>query len=180
MALVQLSHLDGLLDLLRERKKTLKAGLSEVIEHKGLQFRAMPDSRGDTGTTLTWFMDQADLVDKVVEALDAENIRASVLYRPDQPDYHVYAHWTDLIHQRFWTKARSPWSSAQRPIAYSPDMCPQTLSLLRRAVQINVDPFMDNANPVGSTAVEETIDGITRVLDIKETIHDQNSLFFRT
>ena len=158
VALVQLNKLDGLLDMLRARKQMLKSGLSDVVQRKGLQFRTIPDENGDTSTTLTWFVDRDDIANNVVEALSAENIASGVLYKPDRPDYHVYAHWTGLLHKRAWTAANAPWQSAKRSIEYSPDMCPQTLGLLSRAISINVDPFLDNS------AVEETIDGIERVL----------------
>ena len=159
VAVVQLARLDGLLEELRVRKKMLKAGLEEVMTRKGLHFRAQPDPDGDAASTLTWFLSGPESAHNVAQALNAENIPTGVLYHPDHSDYHVYAHWTGLIHKRSWTDANAPWVYAQRDIDYNPDMCPRSLDLLGRAVSINVDPFLDN------NGVEETIEGIERVLD---------------
>lgn len=160
VALVQLTKLDGLLAMLRSRKQMLKGGLNEVMQRKGLQFRQVSDPDGDAGTTLTWFVDNAEVAHTVAEALNAENIGASVLYHPDRQDYHVYAHWTGLLNKRSWTEANAPWAWANRPVDYSRDMCPQSLDLLGRAVRVNVNPFMDNSG------VEEMIEGIERVLTV--------------
>ena len=160
VALVQLRRLDGLLTMLRARKEMLKAGLADVMQRKGLQFRKVSDPAGDAGTTLTWFVDRADTAHNVVQALNAENIGAGTLYHPDHPDYHVYAHWTGLLDKRSWTDDDAPWCWARRPIDYHPEMCPQSLDLLGRAVRIQVNPFLDN------NAVEETIEGIERVLNV--------------
>ncbi|MBI3957553.1 MAG: hypothetical protein HY328_02000 [Chloroflexi bacterium] len=49
---------------------------------------------------------------------------------------------------------------AQRAIDYAPDMCPRSLDLLGRAVMLNVNPLLSNAE------MEETIDGVNKVLDV--------------
>ena len=94
-----------------------------------------------------------------LEALRAENIGPWHLYRPDAADEHVYAHWTPILEQRTWTPEGGPWRWAKRDIRYSPDMCPRTLDLLGRAINIDVSPQLTNQD------VEEMLDGVTRVLD---------------
>ena len=74
-------------------------------------------------------------------------------------DYHIYAHWVPIIHKRTWAPRGGPWRLAQRQIRYSADDCPRTLELLGRAVHLDVSPLLTNQD------VEETIDGVTRVLD---------------
>ena len=159
VALVQLTRLDGLLEMLHARKQMLKAGMADLINRKGLRFRTLPDDAGDTATTLTFFLDTAEQSTRIVDALRAENIGAEQLYRPERTDHHVYAYWQGMIEQRTWTPEGGPWRWAKREITYDREMCPQSLTLLGRAVQMNVDPFMDN------NAVEETLDGINRVLE---------------
>ena len=95
----------------------------------------------------------------MVEALRAENIGASRLYKPDKLDYHVYAHWTPILEQRTWTPDGGPWKHAKRPIVYDKEMCPRSLDLLGRSVHLDVSPLLTNED------VEETIEGLNRVLE---------------
>lgn len=160
VALVQLTRLDGLLDQLRMQKSMLKSGLKDIANRKGITFRDLPDKDGDTATTLTWFVETPERAQRVTEALQAENINARVLYHPDISDQHVYAHWSGLLNKQSWTAEGGPWRWAKREIEYTPDMCPRSLDLLGRSITINVNPFMEN------TEMEETVDGIERVLEV--------------
>jgi dTDP-4-amino-4,6-dideoxygalactose transaminase len=159
VALVQLGRLDGLVDAMRARKQMLRAGIEPVARRKGVSFQASADPEGDAGVALIFFVDSPPTAVQVMEALRAENISASVLYRPDRVDYHIYSHWTPVMEQRTWTPGGGPWRWAQREIHYSPDMCPRTLDLLGRAVHMDVNPLLTNED------IEETIDGVNRVLD---------------
>ncbi len=159
VALVQLRRLDGLLVAMRERKRMLKAGLGEVVRRKGIRFREITDPEGDTGIALVFFVEGPEVAGRVVEALRAENIGASVLYHPDRADYHIYRHWTPIMERRTWTPEGGPWRWARREIRYAPDMCPRTLDLLGRAVHLDVNPLLTNED------VEETIEGVSRVLE---------------
>ncbi len=159
VALVQLGRLDGLIDGMRQRKRMLKAGIEEVTGRKGVSFRELADSDGDTGIAMVFFMESAAKAESVSEALRAENIGAGPLYRPEGIDYHVYAHWVPILNRRSWTEAGGPWRWAKREIEYRPDMCPRSLDLLGRAVHLNVNPLLTNED------VEETIEGLNRVLE---------------
>ncbi|MCS7222024.1 MAG: DegT/DnrJ/EryC1/StrS family aminotransferase [Anaerolineae bacterium] len=156
--LAQLRRLDGLLAAMRERKRMIKAGIEAMAQRKGVRFREIVDPEGDTAIALIFFLRDAATANRVAEALQAENIGASVLYRPDRVDYHIYAHWTPILHQRTWTPTGGPWRWARREIRYTPDMCPRTLDLLSRAVHLDVSPLLTNED------VEETIEGVNRVL----------------
>ncbi len=160
VALVQLRRLDGLLDDMRQRKRMLKAGIEDVAQRRRIGFRELADPEGDTAIATIFFMDSPAKAAAVAEALQAENIGAGVLYTPDQIDYHVYAHWVPIINQRTWTAAGGPWRWAKREIEYRPDMCPRSLDLLARAVHLNISPLLTNED------VEETIEGLNRVLDV--------------
>ena len=94
----------------------------------------------------------------VATALQAENIAAMPLYRPDEVDYHVYTHWTPIVAKRAWTQTNMPWSAAANEVDYSPAACPHTLDLLSRAVHLDVNPLLSNQE------VEEMIEGVNRVL----------------
>jgi 8-amino-3,8-dideoxy-alpha-D-manno-octulosonate transaminase len=71
----------------------------------------------------------------------------------------VYAHWVPIMEQRTWTPSGGPWRWAKREVEYRRDMCPRTLDLLGRAVHMDVNPLLTNQD------VEETIDGVNRVLE---------------
>ncbi len=156
--LAQLRRLEGLLSAMRERKRMLKAGIEAIAQRKGVRFREIVDPEGDTAIALIFFLRDAATANRVAEALRAENVGASVLYRPDRVDYHIYAHWTPILQQRTWTADGGPWRWARREIRYSPNMCPRTLDLLSRAVHLDVSPLLTNED------VEETVEGINRVL----------------
>lgn len=159
VALVQLSRLDGLLTAMRERKRMLKEGIAPALAARGFQFRELADPEGDAAIALIFFVDRPETAHWAVGALKAENINASVLYSPGRSDYHIYPHWAPIMNQKTWTPDGGPWRWAQRPIEYTPDMCPRTLDLLGRAIHLDISPLLTNED------VEEMIDGITRVVE---------------
>ena len=158
--LVQLRRLDGLLDAMRARKRMLQAGLADVVQRKGVMLQESNDPEGDAAVAQILFLDSPEAAARVQEALAAENIGAGVMYDPeDTSDYHVYPSWTAIMEQRTWTPRGGPWRWAQRDIRYSIDDCPRTLDLLGRAIHLDVNPLSTNED------VEETIDGLNRVLE---------------
>ena len=56
IALAQLDKLDGLHAAMRARKQMIKAGISEVMQRKGLEFRKIADPDGDTAICTILFM----------------------------------------------------------------------------------------------------------------------------
>jgi dTDP-4-amino-4,6-dideoxygalactose transaminase len=159
IALAQLHKLDGLLDAMRARKQMIKAGIADVMQRKGLQFRKLTDPNGDAAICTILYMNSAQEAKTVVEALRAENIGASLMYERERRDLHVYAHWTPILNKTSWGGNASPWTLAQREIEYDHDICPRSLELLGRAVHLNVSPMLTNED------VEETVEGLNRVLN---------------
>jgi hypothetical protein len=102
-------------------------------------------------------MPTAPLAERIIQALRAENIGASGLYRPDSVDYHVYPHWGPILAQRTWSAQGGPWRWGA-PVEYRPDLCPQTLDLLSRAVHLNVNPLLSEED------IAETIVGLNKVI----------------
>jgi 8-amino-3,8-dideoxy-alpha-D-manno-octulosonate transaminase len=156
--LVQLRRLEGLLMGMRERKRMLIQGMSEVAQRKGVRFQQVADPQGDASVAMIFFMDNPASALRVAEALRAENIGAGVLYEPERIDYHIYAHWIPIMEQRAWSAEGSPWKMAHREIRYTRDMCPRSLDLLGRAIHMDVNPLETN------TDIEETVDGVNKVL----------------
>lgn len=158
VALVQLRRLDHLLAQMRQRKQILRAGLETISQRQGIRFRDVPDPEGDCAIALIFFVDRPELAQKVVNGLQAENIGATLLYHPQKADSHIYSFWTPIMQQRTWAAEDNPWRNAKRPIHYAPDMCPQTLEILGRAVHLNVNPLLTDED------LEETLEGLNRVL----------------
>jgi len=165
VSLVQLERLPGLLADMRLRQRLLQEGMADVAKRKGITFRKPNDATdgtngGDAGICSIFFMESPQQAEAIAQALQAENIGASGLYKRDQIDYHVYAHWVPIIEQRAWATGGSPWQWAKRPIAYDHDMCPRSLDLLGRAVHLDCSPLLTNED------VEETIEGLNKVLNV--------------
>ena len=157
VALVQLRKLDALVKIMQRQKKVLKAGIAQSVMTAGGRFRRIIDQDGDTSIALIFFLPTAEIAEHVALALKAENIRASNMYRHDQTDYHVYAHWSPILEQRTWTPNGGPWRWSS-PVEYTRQMCPRTLDLLGRAVHLDVNPLLSDQD------LNEVIEGINKVL----------------
>jgi len=157
VALVQLGRLDGLIDEMLTRKHALKAGIADALARAGGHFRGVTDIEGDTGISLIFFLPSAELADRAIQALRAENVGAGGMYRPDRIDYHVYPHWGPIMERRTWSEQGGPWRWGA-PVEYRADMCPQTLDLLRRAIHLDVNPLFTTED------IDETIHGLNKVL----------------
>ena len=158
VALVQLGRLDELLRDMRRRNAEIKAGIAAVARQQGVEFRRSNDPDGDTGIALIFFAPTAERATYISQALDAEGVDSFVLYRPDDVDYHVYAHWSPILEQRTWSANGGPWRWHEGKVDYSPDMCPRTLDLLGRAVHLDVSPDLSDQN------VAEIVEAVNKVL----------------
>lgn len=159
VALAQLHKLDGLLDQMRERKAMLKASMEGVAKRKGVTFRKENDPSGDAAVCLIFFLPEPERAHKVAEALTAEGAGAGVIYTPGHSDYHIYPYWSPIMAKRTWTPTSGPWRWHEGEVNYTPDMCPQTLGLLGRAVQMDVSPDLTNDQ------VEEVAEALNKVLE---------------
>ena len=159
VALVQLKRLDTLLEIMRHNKQILKESMADIARRKGVTFRTLHDPAGDTAIALVFFTPDAASAQRVGAALEAEGGDAWILYSPEQVDYHVYPHWSPIMHQRTWTPLGGPWRNHPRPVTYTKDMCPRTLGLLSRAVHLDVSPELTSLN------LEELADALNKVLE---------------
>jgi 8-amino-3,8-dideoxy-alpha-D-manno-octulosonate transaminase len=158
VALVQLGRLDDLLQDMRRRQAEIKDGIAGVARQQGVEFRRSNDPDGDTGIALIFFAPTPERATFIAEALGAEGVDAFVLYRPEDVDYHVYAHWSPILGQRTWSTNGGPWRWHEGKVNYSPDMCPRTLDLLGRAVHLDVSPDLSDQN------VAEIVEAVNKVL----------------
>lgn len=158
VGLVQLNRLEGLLTDMRQRKQIIKESIQDVAQRKGITFRAINDPQGDAGLALIFYAPETATAHRVSKSLRAEGIDNFVMYAPDVPDYHVYAHWSPILNQRTWSAQGGPWKNHPRDITYTTDMCPRSLDWLGRAVHIDISPELD------SQMVEEIAEGLNKVL----------------
>lgn len=157
VALVQLRRLNGILTDMRMRKQMIKESVAGIARHKGVQFRTLNDPDGDAALAVIFYVPESSLAKPVAQALNAEGVPAGLMYSPEDVDYHVYRHWTPIMGQRAWTADGGPWKNHPRKVEYQPDMCPRTLELLGRAVQIDVSPDLSNSQ------VEEVAEALNKV-----------------
>lgn len=156
--LCQLSRLDGMLADMRSRKARIKEIARGPLEQRGATFRTLHDAGGDSATALVFFLPDAQRARSMVEALAVERVPASRLYHDlaylphDHVDLHAYTAWTSILRKASWSHSGEPWRSHPRQVDYSPDMCPATIDLLRRAVHVDVSPELSErqADEIGA------------------------------
>ncbi len=142
VARAQLRKLDGLLERMRRNKSRIKEGIKDI---SGLEFRKLNDPEGDTGLCLVFYLADKDITRRFAQALKAEGIAADSLYDSGIPDWHIYTHWKHIMDKVTATKEGCPYTCSYykgEPIKYTPDMCPQTLNILSRTVQMDIPPQM--------------------------------------
>jgi len=157
----QLKKLDRILNATRRNKRKIKKGISDL---EGIEFREVPDPEGDTGICLMFFLPTADKAQKFAEALRAENVDGPgygthVAYIRGRSDWHVSAYWDPLLQKRTFTKEGCPFTCPhyKGKVEYSEDMCPKTLSLLSKAVHMDVSPLLTEDD------IDSIIEGVHRV-----------------
>jgi dTDP-4-amino-4,6-dideoxygalactose transaminase len=158
VALVQLGRLDELLHDMRQAKAELKEGISGVARERGVEFRRLNDPDGDAAIAVMLILPTAERAAYVAKAIEAEGVDTLLLYDPERVDYHVYAHWLPILNKRTWSEQGGPWRWHEGEVDYSPEMCPRSLDLLGRTVQLDVSPELTEQN------VTETVEAVNKVL----------------
>lgn len=138
--IAQLHKLDKVLSVTRRNREKIKNGISDI---DGIEFRDVPDPKGDTSICLMFFLPTPEKAQRFAEALRAENIDGPgygthVAYIPGKHDMHVYIYWDPLLR-------------------YSEKMCPRTLALLGRSVHMDVSPLLTDDD------VDSIVEGIRKV-----------------
>jgi dTDP-4-amino-4,6-dideoxygalactose transaminase len=138
----QLKKLDGFLKGMRRNKARIKNAIKDI---PGIEFRRIPDEKGETAIALIFFLPTKEVTNKFVKALRAEGVGAAGLFNSGIPDWHVYSHWRHVIDKVTPTPEGCPYTCPYHKgpeVKYSPDMCPNTLAWLGRSVQIDIPPQM--------------------------------------
>ena len=124
VALAQARKLEGMLQVLREKKRQLK-GYIEEANISGLSFRKINDVDGECATMLTVIFDTKEMAKKVSEQLGNMPLSES--------GWHVYSNMEQIIEHKTPTKN---WS-AQGKFTHVGDL-PKTDDILSRCVNVSV------------------------------------------
>ena len=122
MGKVQLNRLDFVLAEQRKHKEQIK---EEIHGISGVEFRDLPDPKGDGGDTLAFFLPNIQTAKAFNEALARMKIDTKIL--PSAMHWHFVGHWNHLI-------------------SYCPpfrtDAWPKSEALLRRAIALPISVRM--------------------------------------
>ena len=147
MARVQLSKLE---DILGHTRRLKKAFLSELADDpKGYIRQHVDDPDGECGISAAINVQDDQHAKKYTEALKAEGLGAGTAYNHGFPDRHIYCYWDSILKKQSAHPSGYPWKDPayKGNVEYSPDMCPNTLSILGRALRFgfNVNMQEDHA-----------------------------------
>lgn len=145
----RMSELQGAVAIAQIRKakmflKGYRANRDRIVKAlklpKGVSLRRLSDPKGDTGSTIGIYLPDIEKTKWAMKAMKAEGVPAGGLYDSQVKDWHIYSYWEHILKLKSVAADGLPWSGvAKKDLPkYGPDMCPQTLDYLGRAVMLNV------------------------------------------
>ena len=154
VGIAQLHKIDRIMEAMKNSKRRIKKEISGI---KGITFRRVPDEEGDTGATLIFYLPSEEIAKKFHQALNAENITASLAYYSGQ---HVYAHFEQIREKKLLSRIKCPWECPYykgEAKSLEKGMFPKTDSFLKRAIHIDMVPIFTRQDE------QDIIDGIHKV-----------------
>jgi hypothetical protein len=133
---------------MKRRLKAIKGAISQRIapslSTSGVQFRSLNDPEGELAicAVLQLPENRAHDTTHVVKALCAEGLPALQLYNESVRDHHIYTFWDPILSKKSWSAKGGPWRWGDEKITYHKEMCPRTLDILGRSIQIELSPSM--------------------------------------
>jgi len=150
--LAQLEKLDKLLSLMRRNQRIILEGIKDI---RGIKARPVNDPEGDVGICVVFYLPNEEIIDKFVQALQAEGIAVSERSKigvasgkasKGLPDWHIYTYWDHVIKKATPTKEGCPYAcphyKGNAPDSYSDDMCPKTLEYLNKSAHLDIPAQM--------------------------------------
>ncbi|MEX2693573.1 DegT/DnrJ/EryC1/StrS family aminotransferase [Rhizobium mongolense] len=124
---VQLKKLDPMISRMRKRYDAM----TEILA-KSDMMRVGPHNDPTNAAGLHVIFETAE----AAGAFAAENKRG--VYRLYDSSRHVYTNWAPILQQRSGHPAMNPFNWSDRKIEYTPDMCAQSLDILKRTCRISL------------------------------------------
>jgi 8-amino-3,8-dideoxy-alpha-D-manno-octulosonate transaminase len=149
----RMSELEGSVILVQlrkmeERVKRYNANMRRVLngvkKFKKVIPRRSNDIYGDVGYCLIFLAESPELAGKLKEVLQAEGVPAGARGTRMARDWHIYAYWEHILKKKTPTPEGCPFTCPYyrgKLPDYSPDMCPNTLDLVNRALYIYIDEW---------------------------------------
>lgn len=101
VGLAQLKKLDYILQEQKKHKKQIKDGIKDI---KNIEFREIPDPKGDGGDTLIFFVKTKEKAIKFAKLLSKKGLGTKNL--PDAIDWHFAGTWNHIFPQtNIWKKS---------------------------------------------------------------------------
>ncbi|HJD24302.1 MAG TPA: DegT/DnrJ/EryC1/StrS family aminotransferase [Firmicutes bacterium] len=130
VALEQVRKLDEMLEKMRWAKRAVKEQLKGT---PGFRFRRINDEEGDAGNALILLLDDPARVKPFLDVICAEGVPFGRLYNGEP----VYMN-PQILYQRTPDNSGFPFSMVDPPVAYTPDMCPISVGILSRNVELMI------------------------------------------
>ena len=149
-------------DILSHTRRLKKAFLAELDAPKGYIPQYVDDPDGECGISAAIIIEDPDLVPKYAEALKAEGVSAGTVYNEGFPDRHIYRYWDSILLKHSPHPSGYPWKDPRYKgnVEYSWDMCPQTLSILSRALRFGFNVNMHSTHARLIAAAVNKVDAV--------------------
>ncbi len=139
---VQLRKIETALTRTRAVKRALLENLAPPI---GYVRQRQDDPEGDCGISMALIVETVEKAHQFTRALSAEGVGCGTAHNDGFPDRHIYKYWDSILQKRAQHPGMNPWTHTlyKGNVEYSPDMCPNTLDILSRAVRFSLNVNME-------------------------------------
>jgi 8-amino-3,8-dideoxy-alpha-D-manno-octulosonate transaminase len=154
---VQLGKLPRLLESLRTNRARVAESVGCI---EGMDARRVPDPAGEGGSSLTWFLPNAEAARRFTKALRAEGVPCAQMYG-GKPVYTNRA----ILERRTASSKGGPWHCAEHPttVEYSLGLCPATEELVGRSLTVPIGASWSSDECVQvAEAVRKVANGLLR------------------
>ncbi len=127
------------LDIILERQKNNQQALLKNIKDIGFEFRTIPDSEGDIGDSIVFFLETKEQADYFVKRMAEEGLATKNL--PDAIKWHFAKYWTHMFKEyHFYNDGINYWEKSD--------------DILSRAIAL---PVMVNMTTEAIAIISETL-----------------------
>ena len=141
----------------------MRTVVDNLDEFESTTLRPSNDIEGDVGYSLALLAETPEKAEEIIEALQAEGISAGGRGSKTARDWHIFSYWEHIMEHKTATDEGCPFTcpyyKSELP-KYSPDMCPNTLSLLSRAFFININQWWTKNDCINAAKAINKICGV--------------------